>query len=246
MTHTPRVEHLISANPQRVVYQAALSYIIAHEIAHVSHGHIEFMSSSEFKPYATSDEEKNLTLRTLEMDADSSATTNVYAAFEKISNAFLGDSEQNENGREAKEMLRRSYVLGIYIAHIFQDTLAPANYSPKKHPIGYARFLTSAGTLKMLFEKEIPHAAMVPEEMRQTLVSTFVKLSGDLAYLGHPVASNVIVADGGVIAPAYDLIGDMAGRAHLEPLFGRWSRIRPLLERYQRGGVLAPATASPL
>lgn len=43
-----------------------------------------------------------------------------------------------------------------------------------------------------------------------------------------------------------DIDNQIKGLSPIVPLLGRWARIRPLLEKYQRGGILAAATVAPI
>lgn len=238
---------LLKNSESLAVYQAALLYMVAHEVAHAAHGHMDFMASAAFKDFAKDDEDRSLTLRALEMDADSSATSSVFDVYERVikilptpSGKFSGLSIG-----DFTKLLRRQYVAGVIIAHIFHDTLT-TNFSPKNHPVGYARFLASVGVLEIIFSKHFPEGTSLPGEARKCIADTFVQLSGDLASLWHPIAANIMfLDDAGKPTHMYDEIGVAAGLTHLSMLHRRWSRVRPHLEPYLRGGVLAPAQDDP-
>jgi hypothetical protein len=246
--HSDDISHLLTKNAAGFIHQAALTYIIGHEIAHIAHGHLEFRASGDFSKFACSDEDKNLTLRTLEMDADSSATTSVFDVFERVIayKISAGMLPEDPPASEFKLNVRRQYTSGMFIAVLYLDTLT-TNYMPSAHPIGYARFLTTARVLELIFSSHQPEAVGVPEDMRQALVQTFAGLSGDLRNLGHPIASNVMIYEEDARDPthAYHPIGIASGLSHLDPLYGRWARLRPYLEKYLRGGRLAPAARPP-
>jgi hypothetical protein len=123
------------------VFQATLLHIIAHEVAHAIHGHLTFRNSAEFKQFSMDRDDFLLTMRTLEMDADSSATTSVFALAEsgndalKLNNVDLPTEELTRRERA----MRREYVTGIILGHIFQDTLT-SNFAPGTHPSTYVRY----------------------------------------------------------------------------------------------------------
>lgn len=237
---------LIRHNRSLAVYQGALLFAVAHEVAHASHGHLDLMISPDFAQFQTSDDDRHLTMRALEMDADSSATTSVFAVFERVKDIWLQEGElPSGNTKESFEAtLRRQYVTGLLLAHIFQDTLA-LNYSPKNHPIGYARFLASTNILQTVFERHYPYEADLPELSRQAIVATFISFSGDIKFLGHPIASNITMWEGDQALYLYNELGIAMGLEHLSLLHHRWSRLRPFLEPLRRGGILAPARAEP-
>jgi hypothetical protein len=241
--HTNDIQNLLSGKMHRSIYQAAVTYIFGHEIAHIAHGHLEFINSITFSDFSRTEEDRNLTLQTLEMDADASATSSVFDVFEHIigmDNFTVADARQ-----EKAMLLRKHYVAGAFIALIYGDTLA-SDYLPKGHPIGYARFLTTEGVFQRLFEARCPEAIAIPDQVREAMIEAFVRISGGLSNLGHPIASNVMLYEGDSEPVAmYNGIGILAGLDHLVPLHSRWARLREHLEKYQRGGRLAPASALP-
>lgn len=231
----------------QALLQAITYFILAHEIAHIAHGHFEFIQSKDYKEnFANTEENESLTDKTLEMDADSSATTSVVEIFERYNLAYMDnfESPNDENAIKYKENTRKKYILGIYLAHIFRDTIS-IKYS-SKHPGSYARFLTSAGILKICFTNNYPEALPLVDLAREKLVECFTNLSGSIEGLGHPIAANLIVDDGGEEQFFYNELGERLFMLELEPLYGRWSSIRPYLEKYRRGGDLAPAIAKPI
>ncbi|MDN3279389.1 hypothetical protein QWJ07_34340 [Frankia sp. RB7] len=245
--HTSNVAPFLKPEQSRLIYQAASTYIIGHEIAHVAHGHLDFKASSEFPLFATSNDDRNLTLRTLEMDADSSATTSVFDVFERYLNRVLQSAQLplEKSPDEIRLSVREQYVAGMFIALLYMDALSD-NFAPAAYPISYARFLTTFDVVRTVLTRV--QADYIPERMRQLLVAVFERLSGGIGTLGHPIASNVMVIDGDLERPSYEYndLGIAAGLEHLQPLHNRWALIRPFLERYQRGGRLAPARAVPI
>jgi len=103
--HTEDVTPYLQAAQSRLIYQAANTFIMGHEIAHVSHGHLEFLASKDFAQFATSVEDRNFTMRTLEMDADSSATTSVIDVFERHLDHVLA-SRTPPSGKSAADVRR--------------------------------------------------------------------------------------------------------------------------------------------
>ncbi|CAN7303989.1 hypothetical protein [Mesorhizobium sp. LjNodule214] len=231
----------------RIVYQAANTFIVGHEIAHISHGHLEFRASSDFLEFCKDESDRNLTLRTLEMDADSSATTSVIEVFERLIDHVIasGRLPAHTTPEAVRLSVRKQYVAGMFIALLHMDALS-SNFAPVAYPISYARFLTTSGVAQIALALKEPDAASIPDLIRQRIVAVFERLSGDISTLGHPIASNVTMYDESQNPHYfYDELGIVAGEAHLMPLYSRWARIRPFLEKYQRGGRLAPAQATP-
>ena len=239
--HTSDISDLISEKMHIMVFQAAITYIIGHEMAHISHGHLEFCRSTHFSNFKTDDLDRDLTLRTLEMDADSSAISSVFDIFERA----IQLTTSSLDPFETINIMRRRYVLGAYIALIILDTLSN-DFEPKRHPINYARFLKTWDVFRRIFASRCPASLNVPDETRLMLVEVFVRLSGNLENLGYPMASNVVMFEQGRDPIAmYNDLGVACGQEHLTPLHSRWARLRPYLEEFQRGGRLAPAQAPP-
>jgi hypothetical protein len=242
--HTDDVTDVIGPLCTRAVYQAALLHIVAHEFAHISHGHLEWKNSDSYREFVADEPEHqvNLTSRTLEMDADSSATSLTLEIIERVA-ATRADTLSDQGGNLLT--LRRRYVLGEFLAILYLDALV-TKFDTSTHPIGYARFLTVADVTETTFRDRLSQAAGLTEAVRLQLVSAFVELSGGLDSLEHPLATNVrfLDEDGSWVAE-YHPLGVLEGYTEISPLLARWSRIRPLLEPFHRGGVLAPQTAHP-
>lgn len=246
--HTEDISPYLRADQSRLVYQAANTYIVGHEIAHASHGHLEFKASGDFAQFAVDKDDLNLTLRTLEMDADSSATSSVIGMAGGVLTRFL--SSRNLSNRSPAEISRSVWeqsVVGMFIALLYMDAISE-NFVPAAYPISYARFLTTYDVARQTISRVDNDAAVVPEDMRLLLVSVFERLNGGVGNLGHPIATNfmTIALHSGHREYEYNALGIAAGLAHIKPLHSRWARIRPFLERYQRGGLLAPAQADPV
>jgi len=231
---------LIPDNPKELV-RAAFAYILAHEVAHVAHGHLEFRLSPCFAQFSTTENDRNLTLRTLEMDADSSATTSVVTIFESLLSKLLQqyNSSSTLDRDEISNMTRRRYVAGMYIALLFLDAVT-TNHNTVRHPIGYARFLTTMSVAGIALMRISPQATFALEFVRQKIVDTFVCLSGNLENLGHPMATNIEIRFNDFVIPVYHPKGILEGYSHIDPLLTRWSEVRPHLETFLRGGILAP------
>jgi hypothetical protein len=238
--HTQNPNYLTSSTQPPHVYRAALCFIVSHEFAHISHGHLEFKKSKNFRQYAQTEDDCATTLKTLEMDADASATGLVVSIFENFIASLKKCEEISPSGVE--ESIRAGYILGIYVAHIYHDALT-LNYYPKAYPIGYSRFMTSVSVIKQLYSKHFPEQVGLPEEVRRSLTEAFVNLSGHLNNLWHPIAANSQVYDirNDNITLEYNLLGEVTALDFLEPLHDRWALIRPELEKFRRGGSLAPA-----
>ncbi|WP_146093749.1 hypothetical protein [Xanthomonas arboricola] len=237
--HTTDPAYLMPPTQPIYVYRAALCFIVSHEFAHISHGHLEFKKSKIFPQYAQTEDDHATTLKTLEMDADASATSSVFAIFENIIESM---KQCEEIPHDLEKSIRAGYILGIYIAHIYHDALT-LNYSPKRYPIGYSRFMTSVSVIKQIYSKNLPEQLDLPEEIRRSLTQAFVNLSGHLNNLWHPIAANSEVYDthNDSTTHEYNKLFEVMALDFLEPLHDRWALIRPELEKLRRGGSLAPA-----
>jgi hypothetical protein len=182
------------------------------------------------------------------MDADSSATTSVIAVFERLLGQLLhSKSLSSDDVAKFSVSVREQYIAGMFIALLYMDALSN-NFFPTAYPIGYARFLTTSGVARDVLGRHDAEAASLPERVRKLLVAAFQRLSGGVQTLHHPMASNIAIIEDDLDNPRreYSELGVAVGFDYLQPLFGRWARLRPFLERYQRGGRLAPAQAAPL
>lgn len=243
------IKHI--ACPQRIdltMANAALSYILGHEIAHITHGHLDFILSEQFRDVATNIDDKHLTLRTLEMDADSSGTNFAAAYFEEVLKIDQAKRRENlETYETYASKFRIKYIAGIFIARLYSDSLLTEKISDK-YPQPYARFLISTEVLERFFDQHMPRFGLsgTPQAVRQLLADTFHQMSGSLHSLGHPMAFNTVVGtDASKPEVFYRLENEIEGKAELFPTFRRWARIRPYLEQFSLGGKLAPADAEP-
>ncbi len=227
------------------VYMSAIIFIIGHEISHVTHGHLDFIKSADFREFCNNEENKNLTRRTLEMDSDSSGTTcvvDIFGIYINNRKYHLGNNEKIGN-----DFIISRCILGIFSALLYLDARSPSLIS-EAYPIGYARFLTAYSVLQLALAKQIgPEAAGIPEAMRKAIAEAFVSLSGGLEFLAHPMVANMMVMEEDRDPQyVYHDLGVLAGHEHLVPLFARWARLHPFLLKYQKGGKLAPPAAPPM
>jgi hypothetical protein len=227
-------------------FVAGLAYAIGHEAAHVLHGHFKFLKSSEYLEIFDADEDKELTLRTLEMDADSAGVSTVFGIFESL---IKGRREGTESlpfrlSNITDDLVRRRYVTGVFIATFYREL---SEKTSARYPPSYARYLIAEHLLQRYFERYKLENIDLPHEMRKVLISTFVGLSGSLETLRHVVAANIQFQDLESGEVWLDYLEDGAGvvEAEIEPLKRRWSRIRPFLIPRFRLGRLAPAESPP-
>lgn len=141
------ISEVISGYVHMTIFQAALMHIIAHEYAHILHGHFDFLNSTEFLKFAENDEDKALTRRALEMDADSSAASAVFDRFESFIHGRIirGDWIDGVDDK----LIRSHYLTGSFLSVIYLECLS-SNLNPKYHPIGFARFLTISDVLPFI------------------------------------------------------------------------------------------------
>jgi hypothetical protein len=232
------------------VARAAFAFIIGHEVAHIAHGHLEFLASSEFKSFCKTDADAALTLKTLEMDADSSGTTSAFGIVENFLQNHRKDipTAEIENFDRWANFVRRRAITGVYIATLYAESRA-TNHQPKNYPIGYLRFLTTQNIFSQVLQmRGDAEASFFPEMVRATLVASFAALNGSEQGLGHPIATNIEIFEPRQDDPIleYSPIGVEIALDALEPLHARWAKLRPFLERYKIGGSLAPACRDPL
>lgn len=228
---------------------AALTYIIGHEIAHVTHGHLSFISSEKFEEIRKNDKDKDLTRRTLEMDADSSGTSLVVSMFEDpVRRKFLAGCEMDKNDENALKSNRYKYIAGIYAAHLYGDARLE-NLDTRLYPTPYARFLVSKKLLQLIYKKHFQNNGLdeLPNTVRTVLAKTFITMSGQIQSLEHPFVYNMTLVndDSSKNIYIYHPEGEDEAFLEIKSLNGRWAKIRPYLEKLQTGGKLAPAQADP-
>lgn len=228
---------------------SALAYILGHEIAHIAHGHLGFISSKKFKNDFADDEEKYLTLRTLEMDADSSGTSLTAELFENpTTRIHIIGREIDQSDKPARTRNRYKYIAGIYAAHLYGDARLK-NPDGKKYPDPYTRFLISKSVLQRYYFQTFRNNDLdaVPEEVRDLLSKTFTLMSGKMESLQHPFVYNITLVndDPSKNIYAYHSLGESEKFKELKPLNKRWARIRSDLEQFLTGGKLAPAQDAP-
>ncbi|TBZ17070.1 hypothetical protein [Rhizobium leguminosarum] len=227
------------------VFVSLLCYVVCHEYAHIAHGHLDFRLSDDFREFTATQQNRELTARALELDADASAVTSTFALFEHL---FLVDIKPRipaELVEELTAQYRLQYLLGITLAHIYLDSLA-VDHVPKYHPMTYVRFVGFQMVLLKVGESQGIDSDFV-EEARKLVADTFVHLSGDVSNLHHPIAANFLVQEGeGELVGEYNELGFYSAAAQLEDEGRRWARLYPILAKFLRGGRLAPPYADPL
>jgi hypothetical protein len=233
----------------KLVFDAALLYILGHEFAHAAHGHLDFITSEHYKEFVSTPEDKIRTMRALEMDADSAATTYMIGCCEAgIENKK--DILAKKEGLSDEEYItisRRRYVTGYLLMYLYSDLIA-VNHRPKFHPISYARFITFEGVLNIVYDRLNLKDVSIAEETRAVLAETLIQLSGSINHLDHPLASNVMLNSPESDTPIrfYDpVITIQVYHAEIKPLFGRYSKMHPILNNYLRAGKLAPPDSAP-
>lgn len=228
---------------------AALAYIIGHEIAHITHGHLSFISSDKFEQIHANDEDKYFTRRTLEMDADSSGTSLTVSLFEDpVRRKYLAGCEMDQNEERALEKNRYKYIAGIYAAHLYGDARLE-KLDTKKYPSPYARFLISKNVLQLIYQDKFKNKELdkLPDDVRNVLAKTFIAMSGQIQSLQHPFIYNITLVneDPSKNIYIYHPEGEDEALDELRSLNKRWAKLRPYLEDLKTGGKLAPAQADP-
>ncbi|MGO8072160.1 hypothetical protein AB9F41_06570 [Rhizobium leguminosarum] len=245
--HEELVRESIEANGVTTnVFFSLLCYVICHEYAHIAHGHLDFRLSNDFREFTATQQDSELTARTLEMDADASAVTLTFTLLEQIFLAGIKPRIPAERVEELTAQCRLQYLVGITLAHIFLDSLAGKDTVPRYHSMTYVRFVAFQIVLLKVGESQGIDTDFV-EEARKLVVDTFVHLSGDVSNLHHPIAANTLVHEGeGEPVGEYTSLGFHSAAAHLEDCGRRWTRLYPILAKFLRGGRLAPPYADPL
>jgi hypothetical protein len=225
------------------VFRAALFFLLAHEFAHIAHGHLDFKESSDFKSFCKGKEDEAYTLRTMEMDADCSAVSMLYGFFNSIVHEYDHTPRGNMTLDQVRTLMFHRHLTGMFFCILYTDTITE-NFFPVNHPINYARYITAVEIMEILLTTRQPDFVGSTEKIRKKIVDLFTELSGDASKLHHPLASNTVVWEAGSTAPHsfYSEVTNLLVKEHhLEPLHSRWAEIRPYLQNYLRGGQLAPA-----
>jgi hypothetical protein len=236
-----------NVDPSGTVINSALFYLVAHEYAHIAHGHMDFIASPEFKHFTQDVENRRLTFCALEMDADSSAVSMLIGYFEQVELPRLtAIPEEKVRLETVQTVVFQRYLAGMYCCFLLSDAITDT-YLTKDHPIDYARFLGAISVAEIVLENKKVGINGITDRLREKFVELFVLLSGDINHLQHPMATNMMILQPGNERPRriYSPRGVAAGLAHLEPLIYRWAEIRPFLETKIRGGFLAPAFQNP-
>lgn len=225
-------------------FDAAFTTMIAHEIAHIAHGHLDFKASADFRQFIEDENSKWLTSRALEMDADSSAIT---SAFDIIGSRIPRMVEDYEGDKPSLSLaLARQMHFGIFMSVIFTDAVSN-NFDPKGHLPGYSRYVIFHWLCEFCLQGQSVGFSDTPELTRQAIADTFAHLSGSLANLHYPIVANYATEPDAPEPLAFYIpeSSDEFENRVLAPLRGRWAKIRPYLVKHLRGGNLAPPSAPP-
>lgn len=232
------------------MFAAGMTYAIAHELGHIFNGHLAFSANKKHRDFFFSIEEASLTKRTLEMDADSLAVDWVFELWQTV---IMRSHESSKISDEIKEKNIRTkqivFIAGVYAANLFRDSLQKNLLPSFTHPSGYARFLISFYLLTTALQNNLGDTGgVLPEIVRLKMVDAFSRISGGFEFLLHPFAADVYTtkSESNKIDNIQNKTGLIAGTKELDPLHGRWARIRPFLDQYRLGRKLAPASAPPI
>lgn len=253
--HSPTFPNCpIRSNFAQVLTLTALDFLFFHEIGHLRNGHLEYYReylNFNFLPEAFSDLPSNARqdiLQALEMDADALATTHTLQS--ACQQWFVG--AENIDGVLAnvisacygsiKETVS-TVLFSIYIFfRIFDQEWRFEKQHTLSHPMPAVRM--SWIPLTMLGIAERPNASQFwPAEFLEYLQSTFmtdsaeVILNAELSYARIKTDS----VDFRMLMSTYET--PSIAQEYLQKLADVWSTIRPYLNEYKRGGVLAPQQA---
>ncbi|RVK60594.1 hypothetical protein CN155_04865 [Sinorhizobium meliloti] len=244
--HPELVLESCQANSSNIISLSLLAYVIAHEYAHIAHGHLDLFASAHFQKFALDEADRDLTFRTLEMDADASAATSTHTLFEGFWKSEIAPKLTAEEQVERSALYRLRYLIGITLAHIYLDSLAGPEV-PNKHPVTYFRYSAFLSVLRSVITSRGDFEPIVLEEARLLVVNTFAHLSGAASDLGHPIAANIQITEReDRLRTEYSSIGEAMALEEMAQYGGRWSKLYPYLANYLRGGRLAPPYAEPL
>lgn len=240
--HPDPIENLY-VDPGQNIAHATFFFMIAHEYAHIAHGHLDFTEQhkGDMAVFFKSREDAALTFRTLEMDADSSAVSMLFQFINRILVNISGNPPDHTPIEEYSEMMIRRMLMGIFLSILITDAVAE-NHFPVNHPMTYVRYVAMAGIADHYLARGKPKLHGVMNSLREHLAETFILLSGDINSLLHPLISNTLILpfDQEPIRE-YSIFGELNAAAQMNELDARWVEIRPHLEKLKRGGTLAPA-----
>ena len=239
----------IRLNYAWILLDSAFLYIAAHEMAHLSNGHHEWINELKMNKKERSDPydipkkpTSSLTWQTLEMDADCGAVR-------RCTNDFL-----------MTEQVKKSFFNNLHGAQ-----LAANKHAFNDEDSSIFHFLFAIHTLFRIYDKNVwlieglQQRYYPPAQIRESWISNVIaehmklhsqkKPEQDLhIHVGNINAKAAIEA----ITSCSRLLGTEpildgirgacheSSHAHLRTLLKHWSKIRPYLEPYNTGGKLAP------
>lgn len=231
----------VRANYARALTNTALDFLIAHELSHITNGHVDLVKTltanvvlEEMVGHAMNSQ-LGLTLQTLEMDADAAATQWILVmAFE--STAHMQKSSIDQKFEWAKPIYSSHkdalflVLFSLYVVFKIFDKghWDTSSLAQRSHPPPSLRYFMIS--------------ALIPEILKKHrldgLIGDFQKMYTDVFMAAEKACA--LIVDG---APNLDGLRraiSVPSRAHVDELLNHWKVLRPHLDLLKRGGNLAP------
>lgn len=228
----------------RILTITSFHFLIAHEIAHLSNGHLAWMNSILQDSFISEVTGNNcsplsaITQQTLEMDADASAVKQLFTAIYTIhmnhAEVTKGMNEESLHVHNAAYGKPENIIyLLIYVSTIFFRIFDEAHWnkhslSVSSHPPSPFRNIWVASTLQELIKGNIG------ADLANKVTEIGAEAYKDAALALGRLTNDKPNIDGlrGAISDEYSY--------YLSSLLKHWGKIRPNLEPFSKGGRLAP------
>jgi hypothetical protein len=196
----------------------AFDFLITHEIAHITHGHLNFRSTgnapfiTEFAMAHNLSPSQALSIQALEMDADASGATMSLSQINRIQ-ALSMESHGLPNSLEGACFLWGCAITGLF--HLWGIDIGINDFTKPHPPIGI-RYALVRSTAAGLLSRIIPSRSAIAID---AIVEGSYAISHAIAALGGPSLHETQSA---ILAP----FDDPVMRLHQEAIMSEWDNIR--------------------
>lgn len=206
----------------------ALEFLILHEYGHITNGHVDYFSNRKGTSFIfefSQNQEKNLLMQTLEMDADAFAAN-------YVGRRLLFNDDPIYQFFELKEDLKQKCYASYFMFRLFGKKEYDLSKLEKcSHPVPGIRQNILFTTIFSLYIQELKGQLMQEEEVKGFMMEiideceTALKQISDKTFT--PVPMSILLTH--------------EGNRHFINIMENWQNVRPLLEPYSKI-KLAPVT----
>lgn len=225
----------------------AHDFLFFHELTHLRNGHLEFVNekfghkstSSTLEALGELTGKDGMIFQTLEIDADCGAISTLLNTWIEAMATKHESSDESPHGLATREyaygnieslIFNLNYVLYLLFRFLGDGPWMSEIQENWLHPFPQIRAVSVGNIIIANLEKK--NLGLDPKDIAKIITSSTFKAEQDLALITNTKPNYTLLTS---------VIRNPDQNLYLESFERNWSAIRPELEKYKRGGNLAPA-----